>query len=340
MKKKTTFGLLGVLAGAGAVGGLTALGNYYYDSVMIPRKHDPASDTDPEDPLFLGRRWLKESPVRRDIFTASVDGLRLHAHVLGPASPEGHHWAVCIHGYADAADSMGLYARHYYEQGYGVLLPDLRGHGESEGSYVGLGWDDRLDIVAWISRIIHRDPKAQIVLHGVSMGAATALMTAGGPLPDNVRAAVSDCAFSNAEDLLAALFLLRLPPGPRRARAGRAALRHSPPGQVRPARRGPHQGGAPVQHAHSLHPRRGGRAHSLLHDGRPLRGRRLSGEGAAVGHRRGSRPVRYPGPRALLVHGGPVPQKTYQLKSGAGKHRLPAPSVGQKAGCTRTPRPA
>ena len=40
-----------------------------------------------------------------------------------------------------------------------------------------MGWLDRLDIISWINWIIEQDPDAQIVLHGVSMGAATVMMT-------------------------------------------------------------------------------------------------------------------------------------------------------------------
>ena len=43
----------------------------------------------------------------------------------------------------------------------------------------GMGWLDRLDIISWINWIIEQDPDAQIVLHGVSMGAATVMMTSG-----------------------------------------------------------------------------------------------------------------------------------------------------------------
>ena len=49
MKKRTTFGLLGLAAaGAGAAGGLTAIGNYLYSRVMIPQRRDPdAEDGNP-----------------------------------------------------------------------------------------------------------------------------------------------------------------------------------------------------------------------------------------------------------------------------------------------------
>ena len=41
MKKKTTFGLLGLAAaGAGAAGGLAALGNYLYGQMMVPRARE------------------------------------------------------------------------------------------------------------------------------------------------------------------------------------------------------------------------------------------------------------------------------------------------------------
>lgn len=205
MKKGTKAGLIGLLAGALGVGGAAAMGNHLYELAMTPKVHDPALD-DPEDPIAQGRCWLREHQRRRDVFITAVDGLRLHGSVLRQSAPECRRWALCIHGYAGTSESMGLYARHYFEDGWNVIVPDLRGHGGSEGNYVGYGWDDRLDMVAWISRIMHRDPAARIVLHGVSMGGATALLTAGGALPNSVKAVVSDCAYTSALAIMRHVF--------------------------------------------------------------------------------------------------------------------------------------
>jgi alpha-beta hydrolase superfamily lysophospholipase len=35
--------------------------------------------------------------------------------------------------------------KYYYEMGFDILKPDARGHGESEGGYIGYGWHDRTD---------------------------------------------------------------------------------------------------------------------------------------------------------------------------------------------------
>ena len=89
-----------------------------------------------------------------------------------------------------------------YRDKYGmnVLLPDLRGHGGSEGTYVGYGYHDRLDLIIWIDEILQRDPHALIILHGISMGAATVMMTTGERLPSNVKACIEDAGYSTAID--------------------------------------------------------------------------------------------------------------------------------------------
>ena len=62
-----------------------------------------------------------------------------------------------------------------------------------------MGWTDHYDCMLWIDYILKQDQKAEIVLHGQSMGAATALMMTGEEeLPDNVMAVVSDCAYTDA----------------------------------------------------------------------------------------------------------------------------------------------
>ena len=55
-----------------------------------------------------------------------------------------------IHGYDDSGMWFGREALAFYQAGFNLLLPDARGHGKSQGTYVGMGWHDRLDIKEWI----------------------------------------------------------------------------------------------------------------------------------------------------------------------------------------------
>lgn len=209
MKKNVKLGLFGLAAGAVGLGGATALGNYLFDLATTPRVHDPARDTDHEDPIFKGRVWLREHPALREAALTAVDGLSLHAYVHYATGAPSHRWAVCVHGFGETAESVGIFGRHYEEWGWNVLLPDLRAHGKSEGRYVTFGWEDRLDLVSWCSWIIRRDPQAEIILHGISMGGTAALLTAGGPLPKQVKGIISDCAFTNAHDIISCVYQQR-----------------------------------------------------------------------------------------------------------------------------------
>lgn len=112
---------------------------------------------------------------------------------------ENHKWVILLHGYTGWKEEMYPFACWYHEEGFHVLAPDLRCQGESEGDFIGMGWTDCLDGMLWIQYILSRDADAEIVLHGQSMGAAAALMIAGEEaLPQNVKAVVSDCSYTDA----------------------------------------------------------------------------------------------------------------------------------------------
>lgn len=111
---------------------------------------------------------------------------------------ESHKWVLILHGYTGWKEEMYPFAYWYHGQGYHAVVPDLRCQGESEGDFIGMGWTDQFDCMLWVDYILSQDEEAQIVLHGQSMGAATALMMSGGKLPDNVKAVVSDCSYTDA----------------------------------------------------------------------------------------------------------------------------------------------
>lgn len=196
MSKKSGFVLLSVLSGV-LFGGAFA-GNKLYDFAIKPRQRAD-STPDSSELVTRGRKWVRNHAERRDIYINSIDSLRLHASFI-PGKENEHHYVVLIHGIWDSSEGMGIYAQEYEKKGWNMLLPDLRGFGQSEGDYVGYGNDDRYDIIEWIYWIIKRDPQARILLHGTSMGAATTLMVTGESLPENVKCAISDSSYTTVKE--------------------------------------------------------------------------------------------------------------------------------------------
>lgn len=150
-----------------------------------------------DENLNDAQKWLEEKSNYSDKYIESYDKLQLHSYVV---TQNSNKWAIVVHGYGGSGKLMSDKSKYFYDMGYNVLIPDLRGHGKSEGDYIGMGWKDRLDIISWINFIIKENQNAEIVLHGTSMGAATVLMTSGENLPSNVKAIVADCAYTSAWD--------------------------------------------------------------------------------------------------------------------------------------------
>ena len=141
--------------------------------------------------------WLQTVNSQK-ISVMTDDGYKLIAKEFF-VEEESHKWLLLLHGYTGWKEEMYPFAYWYNTQGYHVIAPDLRCQGESEGDFIGMGWTDHYDCNLWIDYIISQDPEAEIVLHGQSMGAATALMMTGEEnLSENVVAVVSDCAYTDA----------------------------------------------------------------------------------------------------------------------------------------------
>ncbi len=200
---KKTNPLIKISAFAAVIGAAIAFGNYLYKVSSKPHEHGGSNDFDPL--ITEGRNFIRNHPDKKDIYIESFDELKLHASYI-PASEQTHNYCVLVHGIWDNHESNGIYARHYLEKGINCLLPDNRGFGESEGEYIGYGLDDSLDILEWIHRIIDKDPDARIILHGMSMGAATVLMCSGAKLPENIKGIVADSAYTTLREQFAASY--------------------------------------------------------------------------------------------------------------------------------------
>lgn len=147
------------------------------------------------------RSWVDEQDFEQWELT-SYDDLKLQGYYL-PAKEPTNKTVVFAHGYLGRARDMGLFGEYYYEElGYNIFTADARGHGASEGDYIGFGWHDRLDYVDWIQMIIDTlGPETEIVLHGLSMGGSTVLMTGGEELPFNVKAIIADSPYASVYDI-------------------------------------------------------------------------------------------------------------------------------------------
>lgn len=144
---------------------------------------------------------LQNTGALRDTFIINPEGKRLHA-IFAAASTPTDKTAVIVHGYTDNAIRMLMIGYLYHKDlAYNILLPDLQNQGLSQGSAIQMGWKDRLDVLQWmdIANAIYGG-NTQMVVHGISMGAATTMMVSGEKQKPFVKCFVEDCGYTSVWD--------------------------------------------------------------------------------------------------------------------------------------------
>ena len=86
--------------------------------------------------------------------------------------------------------------------GYATILLEVRGHGNSEGDRIGLGYEETADVAAVVNSIKKQEKyqDVPIVLHGVSMGGAIAINSMG--IIEEVDGVIAMSAYSSFEDVV------------------------------------------------------------------------------------------------------------------------------------------
>jgi len=135
------------------------------------------------------------SAAYRDVTIRATDGLELagwHRPSRNGAS------VVVVHGGSSDRKGSVAHAEMLARHGYGVLLYDARGRGESDGSENNYGWDWPKDIAGAVEFLETRDP-GPIGALGLSTGADALIEVAAGR--DDLGAVVADgAALASFED--------------------------------------------------------------------------------------------------------------------------------------------
>ncbi len=125
------------------------------------------------------------------------DGYRLAAWYI-PA--ENRAAIILVHGYKDTRESLLPIAKMFAQHGYGLLLLDLRAHGESQGEVISFGLNEIRDINAAYAYLSNRpevDP-ARVGAIGVSMGGSIVLLSAA--QNPNIKAVLAEGAYASLEN--------------------------------------------------------------------------------------------------------------------------------------------
>lgn len=181
---------------------VTGISFYMLDYSLAPME-DRTDSAAHYDTLYTDypevRTWtdsLRRLHALRDTFVTMPTGERHHALYIREG---GQKTAFVVHGWRDCSIDF-LYLAKMYQQmfGYNVVVPDLHASGLSDGDAIGMGWLDRKDMLQWLE-VFKSDT---IIVHGVSMGAATTMMMSGEQMPDWVRNIrfIEDCGYTSVWD--------------------------------------------------------------------------------------------------------------------------------------------
>lgn len=178
-------------------------GCYFFKMACVPGPKSFLSSSSNKlkksDPLYKEKLWFKKINKQKWYINSADNRYQLDANYIPKSG--SNKTVIVLPGYMDTKEDMGEYDALFHELGYNTLTPDPRSQGKSEGKYIGYGWPEKDDIKKWIDLVLEKNgAKQQIVVYGLSMGAATAMMVSGLKLPHQVRAFIEDCGYTSVKD--------------------------------------------------------------------------------------------------------------------------------------------
>jgi pimeloyl-ACP methyl ester carboxylesterase len=127
-------------------------------------------------PISSGRTPAAVGLAYEEVRITSSDGTGLAAWWV---PSENGAAVIALPGASSTRENVLDHGALLAREGYGVLLLDYRGHGESEGRGMQFGWGAERDVSAAISHVLRRpEVTKRVGLLGLSMGGEIALTTA------------------------------------------------------------------------------------------------------------------------------------------------------------------
>ena len=191
---------LRTLFAAAFVAGLAWLGSSAFVAWQLTRRARPAY-AEPVPARGAGR--VEEARI------ATRDGERLGAWFLPRESPRAA--VLLLHGNGGSRSSLLEPALWLSDQGFAVLVPSRRAHGDSSGSVNDFGWSAREDVLACVGELEGRAADVPIVVYGCSLGAVAAIYAAG-ELGPRVAAYALEAPYRDVRSATRHRLRLALPP--------------------------------------------------------------------------------------------------------------------------------
>jgi fermentation-respiration switch protein FrsA (DUF1100 family) len=131
----------------------------------------------------------------QDVSLTTADGLKLAGWYIPGRRPEA---VILVHGIDANRTALLPQAVILAQAGYHLLMFDLRGHGQSEGSEVTYGYREALDVQAAIDYLLALPEIKHVGALGVSLGGAVVVRAAAAD--SRLSAIIVESSFSSLTD--------------------------------------------------------------------------------------------------------------------------------------------
>ena len=123
----------------------------------------------------IGLAWDAQYGDKKRAVHIRSDGLRLAGEYFDFGGSKA---ALIIAGRMESLLYSYYFAEPFRRAGYNVLVIDNRAHGQSEGKITALGYKEYRDVLRWCEFLHDTLHNEKVFLHGICIGASTALFAA------------------------------------------------------------------------------------------------------------------------------------------------------------------